>query len=360
MISTALKRNVWIDRGAYKIYPNQYIILVAKSGASKKSAAMDIGLDLIRNVKELRVLYGRMTVEGLIDYMDHASIRPDGKISPDGSVLIQADELAYLFGKQSYISDLLDFLTAAYTSRARLDFLTRNKGFRTVRNPCPSLMAACTLAQLGDIFPSITLVSGFMARTLLIYGVRTKRVAKPLLDRSLEEFLIHDLGCIAQLWGEFKMTQEAEDAFDAWYTQMGDPPTGDMESFYERRHDHVLKAALVLSVSESNEKIIRLDHFDSALKSIEFIESHYPVAVAAIGATQQSLVADQIVAIVSTVYPESMSHSVLLRRIYKRLTYGAAEFQQYIDDLKETKRIKENVGTKGTFYKIANKKTDKK
>ena len=83
-------------------------------------------------------------------------------------------------------SDLLDFLTSAYTSKARLDFLTRNKGFKTVRNPCPSLMAACTLAQLGDIFPSITLVSGFMARTLLIYGVRTKRVAKPILDETLE------------------------------------------------------------------------------------------------------------------------------------------------------------------------------
>jgi len=352
LIAAALKRNVWIDRGAYKVYPNQYVFLIAKSGSSRKSSAMDIGLDLIKEVDGIRTLYGRMTVEGLIDQMDHASISPDGRIKPDGSIFVQADELAYIFGKAAYVSDLLDFFTAAYTSKARLDFLTRGKGICTVRNPCPTLLAACTVAQLGNIFPSMTLVSGFMARVLMVYGQKGVKVAKPVLNRKLEDPLIHDLGCLAELHGPVVMLPDVEAYYDSWYEQMGESPIPELEAFYERKHDHVLKTALVLSISESNKMVISIHHLEGAIKAIAFIEKMYPKAIESIGATQQSLTVDVIEAILMTVHPQAMSHSVLLRRVYKRLTYGAEEFKMYIDSLKEQNKIKEKVSVHGVTYQL--------
>lgn len=369
MIATALRRNIFIDRGAYNVYPNLYTFLVAKSGRCRKSAAMDIGLDLVDHIQGIDILHGRMSVEGLIDAMNKAAIDlQTEKIRPDGSVLLHADELSYMFGKASYITDLISFLTAAYTAKAKLDFLTRSKGLCKVRNPCPSILAGTTPEQMGEIFPSMTLVSGFMARVVLVYGTARQayRVAKPILNKALEEPLIHDLGCMADLHGPIKLTEEADRLFDQWYETMEPPRFSELESFYERKHDHVLKVALLMSVSESSKMIITKDHILGALKAVDFIETTIPQALAYIGATTQSNTADMIEAIVLSHAPEPVSHSVLMRRVYKRLVGGAAEFQQIIDGLKETKRIHELASDKGikytigdTYRKFVAKKKDK-
>lgn len=355
MISAALKRNIYIDRDAYKVYPNQYVFLVADSGLCKKSTAMEIGLDLVKKIEGIDVVHGRMSVEGLIDYMDKASIGANGKVRPDGSVLIHADELAYLFGKASYITDLVTFFTAAYTSKAQLDFLTRNKGFCKVRNPCPSIITGTTPEQIGDIFPSLTLVSGFMARVLMIYGEAGARVAKPKLNRDLEDILIHDLGCISEMFGEIKLTEEVDQAFDTWYESMASPPVPELSSFYERKHDHVLKASLVISVAESDKMIIDMSHFTKAINVIEYIEKRIPRAISYIGSTVQGSIIDLMLGIIRTTHPRPMSRSVLLRRIYRRLTGGAKEFQEIIDNLIEQEKIDYEASPQGIFYTIKKK-----
>jgi len=352
IVAASLKRNVFVDRDAYKVYPNQYIFLVAKSGMCKKSAAMDIGLDLIQKIEEITVIHGRATVEGLIDLMNKAAPDPNGVIKPDGSVLIHADELSYLFGKASYITDLITFFTAAYTSKARLDFLTRGKGLAKVRNPCPTILAGTTPEQMGDIFPSLVLSSGFMARILLVWGSDVRRVAKPALDHRMEDALVHDLGCISQLCGEVKMTDEAEEYFDPWYEALPRPEVPELIAFYQRKHDHVLKTAICISVAESDNLIITLDHLNSAIAAIEYVESQIPEAIASIGATAQSTISDHILAIVRLAAPHGVSHSEILRKIYKRLTYGAQEFQQIIDSLKQAEKISESANKKGIFYHL--------
>lgn len=350
LIAAAMRRNVYVDRGAYCVYPNQYAFLVAKSGRCKKSAAMEIGLELIRNIDSIHVVHGRATVEGLIDTMDRACVDPSGVVKPDGSVFLHADELAYLFGKASYIQDLLTFLTAAYTSKANLDFLTRGKGLAKVRNPCPTILTGTTPEQMGDIFPSMVLTGGFMARVLLIYGERGDRVAEPSLNRDMEDALINDLGCISQMCGEMIMKEEARLYFNEWYENLPDVDRIELESFYERKHDHVLKTAMVLSASESDEMTMTLDHLQMAIMAIDNIEARRIDALESIGATAQSTLADKVLAYIRLHYPKSISHSVLMRKVYKNLTYGAKEFNEIIEMLKEQNLIKDGASEKGIHY----------
>lgn len=354
LVLAAMRRNVFIDRGAYKVFPNQYVFLVAKSGLCKKSAAMDIGLDLIRKIEGITAVHGRATVEGLIDLMNKFSLDPKGKIKPDGSVLIHADELSYLFGKASYITDLITFFTSAYTSKARLDFLTRNKGRAEVKNPCPTILAGTTPEQMGDIFPSLVLASGFMARVVLVWGDEVERVAKPEINHAMEDTLIHDLGCIADLCGEMKLTEEAENFFDRWYEEMLPPADLEFIAFYQRKHDHVLKTAMAISAAESDYMQITLTHLHAAIGAIEYVEEKLPDALASIGSTAQSHLGEQIFGIIKANHPKLTAHSTLMRRVYKRLNYGAPEFQGIIDGLKEAKRIKEeaSVGSKGIYYTL--------
>lgn len=352
LIATTLKRNIFVDRGAYQVFPNLYVFLVAKSGLCRKSAAMDIGVGLIDHIQNLDIVHGRMSVEGLIDAMNKATLSPDGKIKPDGSILIHADELSYMLGKASYITDLLSFLTAAYTGKAKLDFLTRGKGLCKVRNPCPTILAGTTPEQMGEIFPSMTLMSGFMARVLLVFGERGSRIPKPRLDRSMEDLLIHDLGCMGELHGPLVLTKEADAMFDTWYENLKPPKYSELSSFYERIHDHVLKTAMLLSISESDELLVHERHLTSALSAISHVEEKIPTAIAHVGATEQSNTADMVVSIITSITPEPMSRSVLLRRVYRRLSGGAPEFQTIIDGLKESQRIYEQANNRGIFYSI--------
>jgi hypothetical protein len=355
LITAAMRRNVYVDRNAYEVYPNQYIFLIGKSGC-KKSAAMEIGLDLIHNIEGINTVHGRATVEGLIDSMSRASEDPSGKIKPDGSILLHADELAYLFGKASYITDLISFLTSAYTAKARLDFLTRTKGLAKVRNPCPTIITSTTPEQMGEIFPSAVLSSGFIARILLVFGEAGSRVAEPILNRDMKDSLIHDLGCVSQMCGEMVMTPEAKSFFNTWYEEM--PPTDrvELESFYGRKHDHVLKTAMVLSAAESDKMILTIEHINAAIMAIDNIETRRIDALDGIGASIHSILTDQVYAYVKLHHPAGISHSLLLRRVYKRLTRGGIEFKEIIESLKDQRAIMEEASPKGIFYKLWKKR----
>ena len=351
IVATSLKRNVWVDRGAYTVYPNQYVILVAKSGSCRKSVSMEIGLDLIDDVKGVHMLHERMTVEGLMDNLQRIKVLPNGRVVPDGSLLIHADELSNLFGKASYISDLMSFLTAAYTSKAKLDFLTRSRSLTSVRNPCITLLAGTTPDSMSEIFPSLTLASGLIGRILLIVGERGERIPQPELRKTLRPDLIHDLTEISKLYGKMTVTKDAEDAFSTWYKNFPETPTAELSTFYERKHDHVWKASIILSVAESDDMIITRDHFHSAIQAIELVEARMGEVLTYIGATAQSSIADYIYSFIKAKHPEPLSHSVLLRKVYKRIK-NKGEFMDLIETLTDADRIVQAASRSGIYYSL--------
>ena len=352
LISSSLRRHVWIDRGAYCVYPNQYIILLAESALCRKSVAMNIGMDILKSNKELRIVYERTTLEGLMDIMKGAWIAPSGKVKKDGSVTLHADELSNLFSKASYITDLVSFLTAIYTSPSgRKDFLTRNKGWCQVEDPCAVVITGTTPEQLGEIFPVMSLVSGFFGRVLLIVGQRGKRVAKPLLKDSLKQTLADALYHIGTLEGEVKVLDETEKIFTEWYEGMSGPPSPELSAFYERKHDHVWKTAMLISIAESDDMIITPEHFYYALAEINHVEENIPRAVAYIGATERSNLGEIILRIIKKGSPGVTSHSVLLRRMHRRIQ-DKDEFKAIVDTLIESRQIEMVPRGTGIYYKL--------
>ena len=351
IVSSALRRNIWIDRGAYTVYPNQYVILIAMSGAARKSVAMEIGLDLLNEIKDTMVLHERMTVEGLIDEAQRTLLLPNGKIVPDGSVLIHADELSNLFGKASYITDLMSFLTAGYTSKTKLDFLTRSKKLCRLRNACIGLLAGTTPDQMCEIFPTMTMTSGLLGRIMLVSGYKGTKYPKPELNKSMRGPLIEDLQDISTMYGEMKLTKEADTFFDSWYMTIPDDPPQELASFYERKHDHVLKLAMLISAAESSVLSITKAHLESAITAIDYAEQFIPEALAYIGASMQSSVVDLVFSIIRKSHPERMQHSVLLRKVYRRIK-NKSDFGDIIEILHESGRINIEVSRAGRSYGV--------
>ena len=86
--------------------------------------------------------------------------------------------------------------------------------------------------------------------------------------------------------GEFKITEKFLDRWVDWYTKSEDnPPFEDIRfsGYIERRPNHLLKLCIILSASETDQKVITEKHFDRALNLLERTEKKMPYAFSGVG-----------------------------------------------------------------------------
>ena len=65
-IAGALRRRVWIDQAYFSWYPNLYIVLVAPPGIVSKSTTADVGMSLLREVRDIKFGPSVVTWQSLV------------------------------------------------------------------------------------------------------------------------------------------------------------------------------------------------------------------------------------------------------------------------------------------------------
>jgi hypothetical protein len=109
-----------------------------------------------------------------------------------------------------------------------------------------------------------------------------KLVAFPEMTPEMETLknkLVHDLKVIAQLKGQFKLTDKAKEWFEDWYTQVFKPettPYASLDGYFGRKHDTLLKVAMCLSVSKSSSLVVDEIELKMALRALNKNEEHLP------------------------------------------------------------------------------------
>jgi len=283
VLSASLKRQVWLNRGYYKLFPNLYVLIVAESARIRKSSAMNIAVKLFNDsVSDGYYLKGKMTSEGLVTEMNRAKtvVKEGGRggVMYDSHVFIHADELATLFGHdKNAASRMATLLTEGYNCDDDYNHITSGQGRKVLRNMYPVLLAATDPRNL-KVLPEDA-VAGLTGRMLFITARdKRKAIAWPKLtdeDNEKRELLKNDLGYIATLQGEFTVTPEAYDFFEEWYLALSNKEGGDphVDAFYERCHDTALKVAMLISVSRSDSLVLDKSHMAGG---ITFIERQLP------------------------------------------------------------------------------------
>jgi len=184
---------------------------------------------------------------------------------------------------QEVFGDITTTITSLYDCNPVWQKSTKKDGDITIVNTCFNLLAACTVQFLGTLIGNKDVMGGFASRIVYVKGEPRAPVRREFpLEMSREvrdlkqdyiESLIHDLKRINEMVGPFKAEKEFAEAWSDWDLKMqetSNSTTSDtMKSLIVRSGTLLLKLCMILSASESSDRVMKLRHFLKAKALIE-------------------------------------------------------------------------------------------
>lgn len=276
ILSSALKRESYINWYPAEIYPNFYIVLVAPPRINAKTTVVNYGESKVlssfhkvypdRYMQELKRvnIERKATPEAL-----GMALLPESKhwiesgqrceIDRGSQISLIVSELGTFLGKQKYNIGLIDRLTSFYDCKDADSERTIGRGLQEYENIYVTLFAATTRDGLEASVPAEAFGSGFMSRVVLVYApeaLRTFPIPKAVgLSNGKgipwAKELQKRLAWVSEKsLGEFHMDEETTQAYDKWYRafKQGLASSKDEQVMLLRsRYDtHLLKLMLII------------------------------------------------------------------------------------------------------------------
>lgn len=283
VIGAVLKDHVWIDMGAYKIYPNQFIILVGGPGVGK-GTSIHYANDFVRNppnkVPLAHYIMDAITTAKLIEVLSKGFPRvsfPNGHMvsTTEASCILQVAEFPVLFDTNN--SSMTNFLCEAW-SRNEYYYSTKNGGVQVINNLCLSLIAACVPEFIKDINKTrgTVISNGLTSRMIFVHGSeKSKKIAfaQNTNNAGTIASLSTDLEAISRLNGEFTFNDSAKQMYIDKYDQIK-PEDHDSEvvtHFKARQPAHILKTAMAMSAAARDDLVIDDCSMAAAILAIDHV-----------------------------------------------------------------------------------------
>lgn len=286
-IAGALQRNVYIDQGRFKLYPNFYTILVSAPGLMQKSTTINYAVDLLRQVEGIKFSPRKCTWEAFIQVMSEShkddsdgEFNLDQKIYRAAPITVIASELSVFLNLEDLgmVSALVDLWDCPDV----FDKVTKFSGCEFIERPCVNLIAGTTPSWIRQSFDRWSKEGGLVARCIFIYeDKKRKPLAFPRKHMpkdlpKLQEKLITDLTYINRLSGIYTFTPEAEEyeeiRYERHYYQIvnGDPNAA--FGFKDRKQAHIFKLAMIIAAAKRDQLIITLEDLLEAEQKINEVE----------------------------------------------------------------------------------------
>lgn len=298
IIAGALERKVWLPWShKYSFYPNIYVMLISKPGVGKSVAlknAVDVLLNVNRKTSMLNIMPSQVTEAKFIELMGTGRSFIDRSGGKEITVFQNAgyyfaseasNSLRNIFG--DFIACLTDFYDCPdFWSRA-----TKKDGKRIqLQNVCMNLLAGSTFDYLGKLVSDENIQGGFASR--IIYVVHNEKMVRKQafqggLDKAdrleRDEYLLaleHDLQEISSMVGPMHADAEFGAAWEEWFPRFEEErqsyKSEKLQSVLARTNTNALKIAMLLSASESGDRVLKLRHWQEALRLIEGVNAQVP------------------------------------------------------------------------------------
>lgn len=264
VLGAVTKRNVYLPKGGiYNLYPNTYTLIVADSG-SRKSYATYAANKLLKEVENRRVISGRRSIQQILKELGQPLA---GQADASGCLI--SGEFTDLISEDKQAMTLLtELYDASYVDK--WEYKTKHSGSDSLHDVCLSMFGATTKEHFDDYFQSKDISGGFLARTIVVHAGGIDKL-NPLTDAGLPvdwKGLAAYLQDVAKLSGPMRLLPGAKKNFDTWYFEFFKPENiqriNDKTGFIMRSHDHLLKVAMLLSLSDGLSLEISEDHIEQA------------------------------------------------------------------------------------------------
>ena len=165
-ISAVVKDNLYLDRFAYKLYPNIYVMLHADSGL-KKGPPVGLAKRLVKAVNNTKIISGRSSIQGILKELGTAETQPGGKILHKSVGFIVASEFSSSLvsdpAAMTILTDLYDrqYNEGEYKSLLKMDTFS-------LKDPTISLLVATNEAHFEDFIAAKDMKGGFIGRMFII------------------------------------------------------------------------------------------------------------------------------------------------------------------------------------------------
>lgn len=285
VLSAALQRKVSLKQGKIHHIPNLYVMLVSHPAVGK-TTAMDIGVDLLEELKknynrDFRIIPNQATEPALIDMMkiiQKFQVPGTGLTVNHSSGFFYASE-ASASALQNTCGDFVSAMTALYDCPKFFRKKLKSDMQPTeIENACVSMLAGATFNYLKELVNERSVLGGFASR--LIYVVSKERKVRQIkwgqvasTDPEMKRKLLEDLVQINKLCGPVTPTQGFIERFEEWQPafdqEMIDMESERREAIISRKGTNLIKLAIVLSVSESDDLVVSEKHFDKAKELID-------------------------------------------------------------------------------------------
>jgi hypothetical protein len=354
-IAAVVKDNVYLDRFYSKLYPNIYVLLIGRSGL-RKGPPVALAKHLVQNVNNTKMYAGRLSIQGVIADLSKARTKENGgPPNTDAAGFLVASEFASFIIRDP---DALTILTDLYDRHYNeiWTYLLRNTPEEKLNKPTVSLLGASNETHIKDAIPNNAIGGGFIARTFIIYADKKSGV-NALVDKPTDTIpvsaLIAELADIARCRGEFKWSEGGKDLYRAWYIKLQevenlrDDPTGTLE----RLHDHVLKAAMLISLSRKRDMILEMEDIREAITACQaFTPAAKRIAMLQAG-TAKSATGTSVVLMALLNEPGyQLTRTEMLRRHWAH--FSAPELDSIIEDLHAQKALTLRIDKSDTVYTL--------
>ena len=378
MIGAALQRRVWFgDLDFHAVFPNQYIAFIGPASAGKSLitspmkellelhadvkapeddlAAELLGEDAETNRKGARqpliyiapnsTTFEQFTQETsrvayLHRYIDSENRR---KAYHHSSLVFILDELTSIFKKNA--EQLSDFLLEAYNGGKKYVRKLKHSDTDFCTNMCISLLGNTTLGKFQSLQNQDILSDGFMARTIIVYGIEKRfhlysipplseeqKAAKARLQSYIRE--------LTKLYGPVSLNDEAKEYihhhFELHPNLVHTNKHPMLDEYYGRKNLHHQKILFAVHFARTTDMIITREDAEAATEHLAKLEKDMHIPFVGMGRNESAKITEDIWRFIKT-SNKSTKKSIFIR-FYQSLK-TPDELNRVLDDLMTMERI---------------------
>lgn len=350
-ISAIVSPNIIINKGAYKLKPNLYILLIGRSGLGK-GFGPSVAKKLVQMVDNTRVISGRGSIEGIIKELAIVKAKENGSIPfKDARGFLCSGEFASSLYEATHALTILTDLYDAHYNPEWVNTL-KNSPIEKLRFPCLTLLSGANPEMFNLTVDKAHLGGGFVGRTLLISAEKRFR-SNSMIDNIIEvdyNKLYSHLKDLSKLEGNMIWSTQAKKVYNDWFYPYRESEVDDKTGTHDRMNDHIIKVAACISLSRKADKVMEGEDIEEAIVACSSLSNTARKVAGMEGKSSASSILKSFLIVMFTAPGYELSRKQVLQKGFG--DFDSSELDKVIETLSQTGYVVQSSGGKEIKYKL--------